>query len=153
MSDEVLVHAITPWVEKARTMKLRERLVRAIECLDTIPHTTIEADRALLSVEAYALVKDINPYDFPKVEAWCVVKHYGGQITQDWSPRVWTAHATKKQAQQFARAILNFYKARHAKLPYPGKYLDDFRCERAEAAPSEFVHPDLTAAQYVRRIG
>src|ERR1700675_1807697 len=55
-----------------------------------------EAERVKLAFEILNGIDEL----LPKVECWCVVKHY----TNGWEPRVWCGCTTESQAAEFAPA-------------------------------------------------
>ena len=90
-----------------------------------------------------ALLDDIDEC-FPKIEAWCVVKHYVG-ITSNPDPALWCAFLSKEQAEAFAPEIAKAF----AK---PGRQSDRWLVERRLAALSDFIAPTVTAKAYADEI-
>jgi hypothetical protein len=80
---------------------------------------------------------------FPKIEAWCVVKHYVGTSNSD--PSLWCAFLSKEQADEFALEIAKAYTK-------PGRQSDRWLVERRLAALSDFIAPTVTAKAYADEI-
>jgi hypothetical protein len=97
--------------------------------------------------DVYCFLADAHR-TLPKVQAWCVVKHYAPSLLPDahvWKPAVWTAHLSKEQAEEFAVAI-----AAHYRKKYPHHRPDEFLVEQRVAGVSNFIHPDCTVERYMR---
>ena len=90
-----------------------------------------------------ALLDGINEC-FPKIEAWCVVKHYVG-ISSDPDPVISCAFLSKEQADAFSPEIAKSY-AR------PGRQSDLWLVERRLAELSDFIAPTVTAKAYADEI-
>lgn len=90
-----------------------------------------------------ALLDDIDEC-FPKIEAWCVVKHYVG-ISSDPDPVIQCAFLSREQAEAFAPAIAKAYEK-------PGRQSDRWVVERRLADLHDFIAPTVTAKAYVDEI-
>ena len=90
-----------------------------------------------------ALLDDIDEC-FPKIEAWCVIKHYVGVGAQD-PDQLWCAFLSKEQAEEFATEISKAYTR-------PGQQADRWVVERRLAALSDFIAPTVTAKAYADEI-
>ena len=81
---------------------------------------------------------------FPKIEAWCVVKHYVG-IGSDPDPVIQCAFLSREQADAFAPEIAKAYER-------PGQQSDRWLVERRLAALHDFIAPTVTAKAYADEI-
>lgn len=142
--------------EKAATQVLA-RARRIVDLLtpyvEDVFHDTDGAE--VLPRDAWDMVREVYPltdnlqYHLPRIECWCVVKHYNTALRSSglWEPRVWTGHKTKRQAEAFAKAITKHYADKYRGTP------DDFKVEWRAADLGDLIAPDLTATNYVRSLG
>ena len=101
-------------------------------------------DRSCGTVARIGALLDGIDACFPKIEAWCVVKHYVG-LTSSPEPVLSCAFLSKEQADAFALEISKAY----AK---PGRQSDRWLVERRLAALSDFIAPTVTAKAYADEI-
>lgn len=85
--------------------------------------------------------------NIPKIEAWCVVKHYyEHKHVSSWQPVVWCAFLSKEQALEFAPAIAKAYNRPHRSDN------DRWLVERRLANLSDFIAPTVSAKTYATEI-
>lgn len=142
--------------EKALTQALA-RAKRVVDLLTPyVEKVTIAEDGAeVLPKDAWDMVREVYPIadnlemHLPRIECWCVVKHYHDhdKRTGLWAPKVWTGHKTKRQAEAFAKAIYKHYDSKYHGRP------DDFKVEWRDADLGDLISPTHTATDYVASIG
>lgn len=122
---------------------VRRKLSAALAAIDGLPETTAVAEGHMARiVDAYRSLDTIARY-LPKVEAWCVVKHYNDI---DWKPAVWCGCTTREQAETLAMAIAAHYgKRKH--------FADSFVVERAACLVTEIVNHEISVQEYVASLG
>jgi hypothetical protein len=109
-------------------------------------HSTRAVDETALAAmaELGALLDDIDRC-IPKIEAWCVVKHYN---SPEWKPALWCAFHTKERAEAFAPVIAEAYRAVGKPWWEPERWL----VERKPARLSDFIAASVTPEEYADEI-
>lgn len=130
------------------TQVARAALQTALAALAAVSDGAVVPETHLSALaDAYNHMADVERA-LPKVECWCVVKHYSNESEGVWKPAVWLGCTTKEQAEAFAPAI-----AKHYDRKYRETSRDRFVVERAACGIRQVVHPELTAEAYVAGLG
>lgn len=131
----------------ASTHTAREALRVALHALEGMPDGAVVPEPHLTAlVAAYNVMADVNRA-LPRVECWCVVKHYASHDRDPndvWKPAVWLGCTTKEQAEAFAPAIEAHYVRK-----YGPAERDRFVAERAPCYIRQVINPELTPEEYV----
>lgn len=126
---------------------IQERIGEATDAIHNAFRTGMTEDSVDSLVKAWELLDGIAS-DLPRVEVWCVIKHYANhdRVTGQWKPATWLGCTTQAQAESLAPAIDEHYRTSN---PHWGPNFDTFTAERAHIAVSMVVHPDLTVEEYL----
>lgn len=119
------------------------RLERALAIAKAVIDIPMDENNCGTLARIGALLDDINEC-FPKIEAWCVVKHYVG-IASNPEPIIACAFLSKEQADSFAPEIAKAYDK-------PGRQSDRWLVERRLADLHDFIAPTVTATAYADEI-
>lgn len=115
-----------------------------------LAHWTAEYPEGDLPIEALDdLAKAWSALDhlgwhLPQVTCWCVVKHYSHS---GWSPRVWTGHRTKEQAEAFRTAIDAHYTADAKRNKWTP---DVWKVELTSCSITDVIADGATPKEYLR---
>lgn len=107
------------------------------------------ADDIMVMSDVWAFLHEAT-WCLPHVPGWCVMKHYYNHDPKTglWKPAVWIACTTEAQANEFAPAIEEFYKNRSKHL----KRHDTFKVEYGKTKVRNFIAPDCTPDEYLKRL-
>lgn len=131
---------------EAQLIPLRARLVEAIAILDTLPSEPAEAEIRMVA-RLWNLLYDAHRAT-PRVTAWTATKFYRENLDgngESRKPAIWTGHATRERAEEFAPAIQKHYIKKGGV-----DHGDRFKVVRRATCITDFVPEECSVEEFCR---